>query len=76
MAVQQRIWNNEGFDTNINPPVLGIIEPVLHQHNPFAASYRNKYETELEQYCLGKDHRKQPPNVRMYLLEGSRNPRT
>ena len=74
MAIQQCIRNNEDFDTNINPPVLGIIGPVLYQHNPFAAAYRNMYEVELEQNCLGKEHGKQPPNVRMYLLEGSRDP--
>ena len=76
MAIQQRIRNNEDFDTNINPPVLGIIRPVLHQHNPFAAAYRNMYEVELEQNCLGKEHGEQPPNVGMYLLEGSQDPRS
>ena len=46
---------------------------VLRQHNPFAAAYRYMYEVELEKNCLRKEHGKQPPNVRMYLLEGSRD---
>ena len=75
VAVQQRILNNAGFDANINPRLLGIIEPVLRQHNPFAAAYRHMYEVELEQNRLAEANGEEPPNVRMYLLEGRRDPR-
>ena len=75
MAVQQRIQNNEGFDANINPQLLGIIEPVLRQHNQFAAAYRHMYEVEVEQNRLAEANGEEPPIVRMYLLEGRRDPR-
>ena len=75
VAVQQRIQNNEGFDANINPQLLGIIEPVLSQHNPFAAAYRHMYEVEVKQNRLAKANGEEPPIVRMYLLEGRRDPR-
>lgn len=51
------------------------MEAVLRQHKPFAAAYRHMHEVELEQNCLAEEHGKQPSNVRMYLLEGCRDPR-
>ena len=75
VAVQQRVLNNAGFDTNINPRLLGIIEPVLRQHNPFAAAYRHMHEVKLEENTLAEANGEEPPNVRMYLLEGRRVPR-
>ena len=75
MAVQQCILNNAGFDANIDLKLLGIIEPVLHQHNPFAADYRHMYEVELEQNCLAEANQEEPPNVRIYLLKGTWDPR-
>ena len=65
MAVKQCILNNVGFDANIDPRLLGIIEPVLHQHNPFAAAYRHMYEVELEQNSLAEANGEEPPNVRL-----------
>ena len=55
--------------------ICGIIEPVLHQHNPFAAAYRHMYEVELEENHLAKANGEEPPKVRMYLLEGRQYPR-
>ena len=75
MAVQQDIQNNAGFDANIGLRLLRIIKPVLRQHNPFAAAYRHMYEVELEQNCLANANGEEPPNVRMYLLEGRWGPR-
>ena len=73
MAVQQRILINVGFRANIDPRLLGIIKPVLRQHNPFAAAYRHMYEVELEQNRFAEANEEEPPNLRMYLLEGRRD---
>ena len=75
VAVQQHIQNNEGFQANINPRLLGIIKPVLRQHNPFVAAYRHMYEVEIEQNCLAEANGEETPIVRMYLLDGRRDPR-
>ena len=63
------------YDANIDPQLLGIIKPVLRQHNPFAAAYRHMFEVELEQNRVAEVNGEEPPNVRMYLLEGRQDSR-
>ena len=50
------------------------MELVLHQHNPFTTAYRHMYDVKLEQNCFAKANAEEPPNMRMYLLEGRQDP--
>ena len=75
VAVQQTIGNNAGFDATIDLRLLGIIELVLHQHNPFPAAHSHMFEVKLEQNRLAEANGEEPPNMRMHLLEGRRDPR-